>query len=1595
MQNGETNNRFQGRLAGLVDPAESQIVDDHLAPLLRDFLEQYDAVLDELDDESVLRRLAGDLLATFNLFLDRSRDQILVRISSEKKSGRKSTSTFIDVVCQDQPFVVDTIQLILECNSLDVVSKHSASAPVVRDENGRVVSIDGTATGAVDEIICHFEVAQTKKTTDLSVLQSEVQNRLEKAFLVVRDYKRMKGVLLDSIRNIRKSPLLESQPGLLETRELLEWLLQDNFVFFGVERMSQSVDSESKVSLQLGIASEDETDNELIKKAAIGLKSDAAPEGMLVSFKGFGESLVHRKGKIDHFILREIGDDGQEQFVHIWGLFTFKALQVPGNQIPSVRGKLDLVVSQHPFPRGGLRFKSYETAFNSIPVEFLFEAGIAKIEGVIQAIHYVERSREIHGHMVIEADRRKGLYFLITPREGYSEEQRSEIETILVDITGANYSDSRFHVGKHGTVLLSFFLTAAKALKFTEENEIQEKVRLLTGTWSERLHRHLEKVEGVDSEELFLRYRDAFPREYQISHSPEEAFLDVQCLEKVRAHSGPEVAFSLFRNDGDVERNSARIRIYQRKNLLLSKTLPILDKFGLSIVDQNAYKVRPNTGDAFTIDTFQVYGIYDNDHPLIKNRDNFLEALLSIFEGESSSDGLDRLVIEAGLNYRDVDLIRNQLHYMHQLGLSTTVAFASDTLCQHTGIAERLLEYYSTRFNHELDLSLAQRKSNSEEILEDIQRRLIEVRSSAQDQFLRKIVGIFESTLRTTRYLSTEVALQSYKYDSSRLPMGPQPRPWREIYVHHPEVEGVHLRGGPLARGGLRWSDRVTDFRTEVYGLQQTQMVKNVLIVPVGAKGGFILRQPEANRQQRRDQADRVYRIFIEGLLKITDNVVDTAVKHPENVICWDGEDPYLVVAADKGTAHLSDTANEISEKHGFWLEDAFASGGKHGYDHKELAITARGAWEEAKIHFRHLGIEQESQAYSVVGIGDMSGDVFGNGLLLARQGKLLAAFNHLHIFIDPNPDVEIAYEERKRVFELGRSNWSDYNSDLLSEGGGIFDRTQKSLHLSELSRELLQLPVEGEFNPEQVIQAILKMPVDMIFNGGIGTYIRADQERDQDVGDPANSACRIPASAVRSKMVVEGGNLGVTPQGRIQISRQGTLINTDFVDNSGGVDCSDHEVNLKTLLSQEVRSRRIDFDERNQILENVQEDVCELVLSNNREQGLLLGLDEIRSHSDPFSFERIISVLEDRGFISRVEQALPTPEELAQRHAEGHSLTRPELAVIAAHSKMDVYQRLLQQPEGRVAEERMLFEYFPEQIRQRFPEAIQNHQLRREIAMTVITNRVINRAGSSFFLDMERETGRSVGHVAQSYLVADDLVGAESMRKEIHSLTEIDADVIDTALVRIEECLRRAAAWLLSTHDDDRLGRIESLISEGVSPLQEYEESIPGCLAVPEQDRFNNYVTQAMESGFPLDLATRLAKFEYLTAGVRILDVSNTSGLKVETVARVYYLLGNESGLHPLVRKCDESVFSGRWDSLSMRILRNTILDGLWALVARICESSKDSDSLRWIEESVEAQRSRPSFRALESDIRRIGSEELSIASVQVLSVRFRRLVE
>ncbi|MEE8142899.1 MAG: NAD-glutamate dehydrogenase domain-containing protein, partial [Planctomycetota bacterium] len=1051
-------------------------------------------------------------------------------------------------------------------------------------------------------------------------------------------------------------------------------------------------------------------------------------------------------------------------------------------------------------------------------------------------------------------------------------------------------------------------------------------------------------------------------------------------------------SFEVLCSKRDRSQRLARLRLYMKNNLYLSKILPVLDNFGLQIVDQTAFRMQLSQGEEMFINTFRVAGVETENHPLLTHKQQISESLEMVFAQIMANDALNRLAIEVGLSWKDIDLLRGYRHYLRQLGVVNTTVFTANTFCQHPELTRLLMEYYQTRFDPSLGLTLEERRRRGEVLEEEILNGLQGVPSSAQDSFLRALLNLFTSTLRTSRYQerTPEEHHLSFKVDSTALIHGSEPKPWREIYVYHHSVEGIHLRGGRLARGGVRWSDRVSDYREEVLGLMRTQMVKNVLIVPVGAKGGFIVRRPSS--QGRREQADRMYRIYINALLDLTDNVVNGQVVHPEAVICYDADDPYLVVAADKGTAHLSDTANEISTERGFWLGDAFASGGCHGYDHKAVGITALGAWEGVRRHFRELGLDPDHDKFTVVGIGDMSGDVFGNSMLLSGKIQLLAAFNHQHIFLDPSPDLEVSYQERLRLFRLPSSSWLDYQKELFSEGGGVYERHSKVIQLHPEARRLLGLKAAAQ-RPEDVIRSILCMKVDLLFNGGIGTYIKASHEDNRDVGDFANKAVRVDASKVKARVITEGGNLGVTQAGRIEFSLHGGRINTDFVDNSSGVDCSDHEVNLKILLQGETDSGKLKFDDRNLLLEHVGPSIYASVLRNNYNQGLMLSLDEIRSRQDLYSFERTIKSLEDRGIVVRERQQLPSLESLNSRHAQGIGITRPELAVLSAYGKMEVYRRLLELPEGALPGlDDYLSGYFPEEVAGRYGARLPGHLLGREIALTVLTNKITDHAGAAFFFDVERETGAGLDLIVRTYLLTDELFQSWELKEKITELDgKVPAPIQYQAILAVEESMRRSVEWLLGGHGSSRLESIQRERGRYRDLLAEFAESLPRGLTEVEKVRFGEAVDEYYQAGLQVGQPERLARVAHLTAGLRITDICHQTGAAVGDVTRLYYQVGERSEILPLVRKSDGKIFSGRWETLALRIIRNSLLDSLWALTIKQVRTLGEGSGPLWVKESVEAAFQDALLVELSIDIRKLTSEEITIASLQVVSARLR----
>lgn len=1599
-----------GRLVGLLEPGDLEIPEfsNGSGPsLLRSFLQQFEATLDPTHLDAIdERRLVGALVNGFRVLSWRRRREILVEVKVHENSTLPAKTTHIDVVMPDQPFVIDTCEHLFEFRGHLLASSQFAAFTAVRNRNGMLLSLTDRSEKSKAEIFAHFELEGELDSVEIENLREDLLRRLKIARVVVLDFRKMKSQVRELARNYRRSLQKDSDSGyppalVTETRRLVEWLLNENFVFIGLTRYQKIengapvVEEESELGYTT-ILPEDQFDAAKLIETRLDTEEASS---LSVAFKGQEEALIHRSGKIDHFLFHTFNDEGiAVGYIHLRGLFTFKAIQTLGEQIPVVRQRLKEQLAAQDLPEGTLRAKSYANAFNSIPVEFLMQASDESLDSIVKTIQLVDRTRELKSLLVLDTDRRRGLYFLVIPREGYSEELRGRIESILFQSIGATYSDSRVNLGKHDTVLVSFFFTSTEVLQEIDKDILDKKVRDVAGTWQERLHRHLvQSLGGEEAETLYQKYRRAFPEGYQLLHSPDEAISDIEQLERIGGDGDPELAFGILRSEVDRARNSARLRIYLHHNIYLSMILPVLDNFGFQVVDQAVFPVTPLTGEHLHVHTFQIAQVDSDEHPLVIRREVVIEALEAAFAGIINNDPLNKLVTEVGLNWKDVDLLRASVHFLQQLRVATTIIFATNTFCQHPTIAHLLFDFYKARFDPSLRLDPVERDQRCEEIEEEFGRLLTDVPSSAQDTFLRRLLTLWKATVRTSRFQdrSSREHLIAFKLDSSLLPAGSEPRPWREIYVHHAEMAGIHLRGGKLARGGIRWSDRVSDFRQEVLGLQRTQMVKNVLIVPVGAKGGFILRRPDPDPLERRLQADRLYRTFIGALLDLTDNFVEGKIRQPAQTICHDDDDPYLVVAADKGTAHLSDVANQVSFEHQFWLGDAFASGGSVGYDHKALGITARGAWEGVRHHFRELKMNPDLDPITVAGVGDMSGDVFGNAMLLSRKIQLMAAFNHQHIFIDPDPDPEVSFEERMRLFQMKRSSWTDYSTEALSSAGGIYERSSKAISLDPEASNLLGLPMSPH-TPEEVIVAILKLPVDLLFNGGIGTFIRDSDESDLDAGDPLNDGIRVPATKVRARVIVEGGNLGVTQRGRIKFAMRGGKINTDFVDNSAGVDCSDHEVNIKTLLASPEISRGLSEEDRRRHLFKARDEVCEMVLQNNRSQSLLISLDEIRSREDLFAFERLIKVLEDRGFLDRERQALPSLDTLARRQTQGVGMSRPELAVLAAYSKMDVYQRLLELPLDLIPRAgQLLNAYFPSEIRERFSEGIDTHHFRREIAMTSLTNHIVDRAGASFFVEMERETGRSVLAIARAYLIAGDLLGAEALyEKVIEPGAFSNVAGIYKALLRISVSIRRSVAWLLGGRGNERVEQIEEFLEERPEAIGEYASCLPDVLTGPEKRRYSSVSEKFMIAGCDRGVAQSLARFDYLAAGVRILDISHSSEIPVAEVARLYYRLGHKSYIHPFVRRCDETVLAGRWDSLSMGILRNKILDGLWALVTRICHDGKKVTHKRWAEVAINELRGKEEFQSIEHEVRILAAEEITIASLQVLSVRFERFL-
>ncbi len=1495
--------------------------------------------------------LARLLLEAFEWTAERQPGEIRLRV---RNPDDRPGHTVLEILQDDHPFIVDTIHLVLERLG---VQERVAIHPILRvkrDEAGRLAGIesDPTSEAGQRESYVYIECAPRLTGEQLGALERGVREAMGWSRDVTDDHRRMIRAMRELLANLEYAgPALEGGPErAARIQSFLSWLVDGRFVFVGMRRYRVTqVDGEREVQIVpgtgLGMWRDDASSRLAEPQRGDGIPDDLRDElddpRIILMSKSRMESRIHRHGRLDRLTVKEHDSEGRVTgFMIVVGLFTLTVLRTPGSQIPLLSARLAEVLERMGVTRGAHDHKAVVTAFDSLPIELVVAAPPDELEGLLRDLLEVTGSKLARLILRTHPHGRTLYTAVVLPREHYREDLRVGIRRLLGQRTGASYFDDRTTLVDEGTAVVHCFSTAAEGHRLEpDEAALAEEIRALCSPWEDQLDEALRRRFGeASAPELAARYENAFPEALRARTQPLDAVRDVEALEALAATGRPQ--FTFYFDDGDDERATATLRMVLAEPPLLSDVMQVADRFGVRVVDAQLSVVEPAGRPAAAIESLRILPLGADQADLDAIAPRLAEALAAAFTGEVPSDELNALVLGAGLDWRQVDCLRAYLEYFMQIQSTLSRPFLRGVLLENPLAVRVLVQYFEAL--HDPALAEDERSERVHSLRDSFERYRDRIAALNEDRALLAFFDLIGATLRTNFFAPRrEPHRIVFKIEPQAVGGLTGVVPYREIFVHSTEMMGIHLRGGPVARGGLRWSDRTEDVRVEVLGLMTTQMLKNGLIVPVGAKGGFVLRRAGLASGEARAAADAQYRVFIASLLDVTDNLApDGGVIPPEGVRCPDGDDPYLVVAADKGTAHLSDTANEIAQERGFWLGDAFASGGSEGYDHKKYGITARGAWECVKHHFADAGIDPEQDTYTVAGIGDMSGDVFGNGLLLARRARLLAAFDHRHIFLDPDPDVDAAWQERKRLFELPRSSWADYAEELLSPGGGVHPRSAKSIPVPEALRERLGTDAQ-ELTGQELVHAILAMEVDLLWNGGIGTYVKASHETHADVGDRANDPVRIDATELRARIVGEGGNLGLTQAARVEAALRRVRLDTDAIDNSAGVDLSDHEVNYKIALAPLVRSGAIDAEQRRELLFGVDEVACESVLSHSRSQAQALSLDELRSQRSPESFLLAIESLCEFAQVPPSELGLPDAAAVSERAGAGIGLTRPELAVLLGLAKLRAQAELTASDVPQHEYLGALYgTYFPERFRDELADSLATHRLRSEITGLCLVNRLIDTGGSALFSTLTAELGVGVPEIASALLVAEDVLGAPGYRRSLLEHPGVPRNVVYAALVALDEGVREAARYLVrSGHaalDTDRIGRWSAAFEVLRSALGDY-------LSPSETQQLEARRERLLEQGLPPELATDVAGIPLVDRGFNIMPVCERAPVAPIDAARTYARLGEQTGINWVYARLTQADARALWDRLALVEMRWELLDLQRHITETVLESRPD----------------------------------------------------
>lgn len=1539
---------------------------------------------------------------------DRKAPKIRAFNPNLEEDGWICPHTVLVVLQRDMPFLVDSIRIELNRRNIAIRGIKSTVLAVARDEHTQLQALAHRSHADDDdnfdkEALIVLEVSLRTEENTLHDLVTGIDSVLAEVDIVVADYQPLVEQALNAVENLHLAHHAVAAANVEESQKFLRWIVDHHFTFLGYAEYEFGEDNgvkflREKVDKRLGIfglkgggPNYSDVDNFNTGMARFHL----APQVLTFS-KSSVRSRVHRQAYSDYIIVKRFNEAGEicgeARFL---GLYTSVVYNMNPKYIPLVAQKVAKV-----FERSGLDTESHDgkalqQILDTFPRDELFLSTSAELYELVTGVARINERYMVRLFIRPDLFGKFVTCLVYVPRDVFTTKLRLKIQALIGNALGAQECEftTWFSESILARVHLVFKVDPNQPLHY-DQQELQARIVAITRSWDDDLQEALLEAKGEEkATQLLQHYRDAFPSAYQEHYDSRTAVHDIASIAEL--NTAQDIAMSFYQPVG-ADENVLRFKIFHLDTTLeLSDVIPILEHLGLRVISENPFEIRRRDGIQVWLHDFTLSHNLPTAVDVHAVKHSFQDAFAAIWHKRTDNDAFNRLVLSARLNWREVMLLRAYASYMRQTLFNFTENYIANALVNQVAITRNLIALFKAKF----DLRLNEGRDSTERI-DRLRKKIIEeldgVSNLNEDRILRRYLTMLDATLRTNYFQAdsqgNEKPYLSLKFSPRQIADIPAPRPLYEIFVFSPRMEGVHLRGGKVARGGLRWSDRLQDYRTEVLGLVKAQQVKNAVIVPNGAKGGFVCKHmPQgASRDEIQQEGIACYKTFIRGLLDITDNLSEGQIIKPKDVICFDQDDPYLVVAADKGTATFSDIANSISAEYQFWLGDAFASGGSQGYDHKSMGITARGAWISVQRHFKEKNLNIQQQDFTVVGIGDMAGDVFGNGMLLSPHICLVAAFNHQHIFIDPQPDAERSFAERQRLFNLPRSSWMDYNKDLISKGGGIFSRDLKSISLTPEMKSKFAL-TEEKLTPNEFIHALLKAPVDLIWNGGIGTYVKSARESHADIGDKANDSLRVNGNELRAKVFGEGGNLGMSQLGRVEYCLQGGACNTDFIDNAGGVDCSDHEVNAKILLNEVVANGDLTQKQRNQLLAEMTDNVAQLVLHNNYRQTQAISIAQADALKRSAEYRRFMNKLQADGRLDRKLEFLPDDEALMERQSQGKGLTRPELAILISYAKATLKEDLAN---SDIADDPYVAHFiegaFPEKICTHFREPLYRHRLRREIIATQIANDIVNNMGISFAQRLMESTGANTGELAVAYITARDIFQLDSYWQELEKLDyQILAALQIELMIKMMRRVRRATRWFLRNRRNQlNPGTEVEIFTPGV---QEIAAHLPKLLRGQPLQEWQERCAYLQEQGLPQPLAVRSAMPGYLFSGLSVVDAALTNGTALLLVADLYFALGEYLELPWFAEQISDVKVENYWQAMARESYMDDLEAQLRKLASTLIPEITDADSVatvvsRWGEQhTVQIKR----WKAMISELQAGSHADFAVFSVALRELR------